>query len=500
MNSTPHYDSIPQHNNAAVRNDDGHVPQEYSIPIQNVPDDDINTIRTSTTASTESMRSVWDPEDGDQRCHNSLPRTSHQAPPMILDDGVAAWIFWFLGFESNPLQSTSQTRKGNTRNSAGADLRLSMLSNYSTAYNIISISLALNMMAPLYPYTTPADKSLCSSALIAGMIIGQLTGGAMGDLLGRHMAMTFVMLLQVFASFASAFSFDVMHESLADSYLSGVESVLEEGIPSVRIYYSLAIFRFILGLGCGGVYPLAATLTAESSSSEEDRGKLVALTFSMQGFGSLTVPVVALLLIGIFGDRSDYAWRYLLGFGCIPGAALTVLRLQRMMRAQVGVRRKSAAVDHTKAVPVVKPTPKPDSIFESIKAERNLVPKLLGTAGCWFLFDILFYGNTLFQPVVLAAAFGKDETVTSVARDTLFIAALALPGYIVSIMVVGKLTPRFIQLQGFMIMAVLYAIIGYYFESLAGNRWLLLSLYGSTFFFSNFGPNSTVSIHNYQRQ
>ena len=36
-------------------------------------------------------------------------------------------------------------------------------------------------------------------------------------------------------------------------------------------------------MGCGGVYPLAATLSAESSASKNDRAKLVALTFSMQG-------------------------------------------------------------------------------------------------------------------------------------------------------------------------------------------------------------------------
>ena len=36
-------------------------------------------------------------------------------------------------------------------------------------------------------------------------------------------------------------------------------------------------------MGCGGVYPLAATLSAESSASKNNRAKLVALTFSMQG-------------------------------------------------------------------------------------------------------------------------------------------------------------------------------------------------------------------------
>jgi hypothetical protein len=40
-------------------------------------------------------------------------------------------------------------------------------------------------------------------------------------------------------------------------------------------------------------------------------------------------------------------------------------------------------------------------------------------------------------------------------------------------------------------MAGLYALLGVQFESM--HRLSLLSLYGLTFFFSNYGPNSTVS-------
>ena len=82
-----------------------------------------------------------------------------------------------------------------------------MLSNFSTAYNVVSIGLALHIMDRIYPATSE-DKSLCSSALIAGMIIGQLVGGAVGDILGRHLAMAVVMALQVFGALASAFSVD----------------------------------------------------------------------------------------------------------------------------------------------------------------------------------------------------------------------------------------------------------------------------------------------------
>ena len=107
--------------------------------------------------------------------------------------------------------------------------------------------------------------------------------------------------------------------------------------------------------------------------------------------------------------------------------------------------------------------------------------------------DIIFYANTLLQPMVLSSAFGSSESIQTMARDACLIALMAFPGYIVSIACVGWQSPRYIQLQGFFFMAVLYAIIGCYSPILAqDHRGVLLFLYGATFFCSNYGPNVTT--------
>lgn len=181
------------------------------------------------------------------------------------------------------------------RNSSHADMRLSMVSNFSAAYNTINISLGLTFMKLKHPPVHSSDISLCSSALIAGMIIGQLIGGLLGDWLGRHMAMSIVMALQVASAFWSAWVglFGIGH--------------------SFGFYSMLALWRFLLGVGCGGVYPLAATLTAESSSERDDKEKLVALTFSMQGIGYLASNMTAFVLVYAVGE--ELGWRLLFGFG-----------------------------------------------------------------------------------------------------------------------------------------------------------------------------------------
>jgi len=377
------------------------------------------------------------------------------------------------------------------RNSTNADVHLSMVSNFSAAYNTINISLALALMQSAHPPEDSSSISKCSSALIAGMILGQLGGGLLGDWLGRHMAMAVVMTVQIGAAFMSSWS--------------GVIFV------GRNIHSELACWRFLLGVGCGGVYPLAATITAESSPKTENKSKSVALMFSFQGVGYLAVSLIAYVLVCIFGEESDLAWRLLLGLGSLPGLVLIVTRIQH--------RRKEAnQITHKITQGNIEEVPSNDtdnlsnfnttmqrersqvrlpatSLLDLIWNEPNLLRKIVGTAGCWLLFDILFYGNTLFQPVVLSAAFGESETIHATLRDSIFISLMALPGYFMSVVMVGRQSPKRIQFQGFLCMAALYMAIGLKFDEL--NRISLLGLYGLTFFFSNYGPNSTVSSTKY---
>ena len=256
-------------------------------------------------------------------------------------------------------------------------------------------------------------------------------------------------------------------------------------------------------IGCGGVYPLAATLSAESSSSKQERAKLVALTFSMQGVGYTVVPVLTWILTFIFEEGSDYSWRMILGFGSIPGILLTLLRTVMRKRKRRDVHNSDVSqpnyaikdqivFDEVKQELSYDNSEKP-TLLQAIRSENELFRKLIGTAGCWFLFDVLFYGNTLFQPVVLEAVFGGAENIRGLAMDQSIVALLALPGYFISVLVMGKQSPRHIQIQGFIFMGILYLIIGTFFYSLSSNRFLLLGLYGATFFFSDYGPNTTVS-------
>ena len=390
----------------------------------------------------------------------------------------SAWSFASLNEESQTSDSPPLTpndcndEQDQKRNSSNADIRLSMVSNFSAAYNTINISLALALMQAVHPPKDPSSIEQCSSALIAGMMFGQLGGGLLGDWLGRHMGLAVVMCIQIVAALMSSWS--------------GIFFFANRDI-----YRVLACWRFLLGVGCGGVYPLAATMSAESSSDMGNKAKSVALMFSFQGVGYLAVSFIAMVLVNVFGEESDIAWRCLLGIGSLPGLVLIGIRIQ-LRRSTL----RSSMHDLEAQAPLSNDTDKPQvrlpraSLLEQIKSEPNLLRKFVGTAGCWFLFDILFYGNALFQPVVLSAAFGESETIHATVRDSIIISILALPGYFVTVAMVGRQSLKRIQLQGFICMATLYFAIGMKFHEL--NRISLLGLYGMTFFFSNYGPNSTT--------
>jgi hypothetical protein len=190
----------------------------------------------------EYFTPIDDGNNEEERKSDSSPRReSHVAE---INRSISPWI-WKKGENNHqhprqtevPTLERMGTSELNRRNSASADLRLSMLSNFSTAYNVLSISLTLHMMDKIYTIRGN-ERTLCSSALIAGMIIGQLGGGALGDLMGRHMAMTLVMFLQVLAAFASALSFDpqMLSSNTRYSYLS------EYGYD---IFHVLAAWRLI---------------------------------------------------------------------------------------------------------------------------------------------------------------------------------------------------------------------------------------------------------------
>jgi len=123
-----------------------------------------------------------------------------------------------------------------------------------------------------------------------------------------------------------------------------------------------------------------------------------------------------------------------------------------------------------------------DVFFTYFREWRHL-KTLLGTASTWFLLDIAFYGTNLNQSVILqeigfSTGTNEYQTLMRNAVGNLIIALAGyVPGYFFTIYFVEKLGRRWIQIQGFLMVALMFAIIaGGYNHIGVGGKFVCLAI------------------------
>jgi PHS family inorganic phosphate transporter-like MFS transporter len=215
----------------------------------------------------------------------------------------------------------------------------------------------------------------------------------------------------------------------------------------------------------------------------------VAFTFAMQGVGALAVPLVALLLL-IWSSDLDLVWRLCLGLGAVPGIVTLPFRL---MMAETGQFKAALTRERLRSRSMW------GRVTWRVQILKRYWRELIGTMVTWMLFDALFYGNTLFTPTLLDAMGMADgatarDRLQNLAELSLIISAIALPGYVVAVLLIDRIGRRFMQLQGFLMMALLYAIISTFYDDISDITALFLILYGATYFFASFGPKMTTFV------
>src|ERR1017187_7661743 len=123
---------------------------------------------------------------------------------------------------------------------------------------------------------------------------------------------------------------------------------------------------------------------------------------------------------------------------------------------------------------------------------RRWLIMLAGTAGTWFLLDYAYYGNTISTPQILGLISPHASTMTKITIQLAIFAVAAVPGYVLAIAKLDKIGHRRLQLIGFAMMALCFAIIAL----VPGMTTVVvpfLLVYGVSYFFTEFGPNMTRS-------
>jgi MFS family permease len=344
---------------------------------------------------------------------------------------------------------------------------------FTDAYDLFVIGTVAAILKLQWNLSTTQTSWVTGSAIL-GAFVGAFVFGRVADVLGRKNVYTSVAVIMVIGAISSAFA------------------------PNLVF---LIVARFVLGLGIGGDYPVSAVMMSEFSN-RRDRGRLVGLVFSMQAVGLIVGPLVGLVLLSS-GMNSSLTWRVMLGLGALPAAAVIYFR-SRMpesprFQSRVKGQTDQAAADLQSFVKDsidVSATSTVDSRLMGLReflANPRMIILMLGTAGSWFLFDYAYYGNTLSLPSILSEVSPNASLVTKLMLTLALFVVFAVPGYLFAVWKMDRVGHRRLQFIGFAVMAMSFLALAA-FPALTINVAPFIAIFGISYFFTEFGPNTTTFV------
>ncbi|KAG1743456.1 major facilitator superfamily domain-containing protein [Suillus lakei] len=391
---------------------------------------------------------------------------------------------------------------------------------FTDAYDIFAINIAATMLGYVYGHTgnqLNTNQSLgVKVATPVGNLVGQLLFGWLADLVGRKRMYGVELMVMIIATFGQA---------------------LAGQAPAVSVLGVIIVWRFIMGVGIGGDYPLSAIISSEFAATRS-RGRLMTAVFAAQGWGQFTSALVGIIVVQAYKSDIlaapfpcivpvDYTWRLLIGLGCVPGVVALYFRLTipETPRFTMDIERNVAqattditnvltsrnhAEDENAPVQSVVAPKATRADFAAYFGQWKNMKVLIGTSYSWFALDIAFYGLGLNSAIILTAInFGSptgDKTSSLYVYQNLYnicvgnlilsVAGL-IPGYWVSFLFIDSWGRKPIQLMGFAVLTILFIIMGFAYDVLnatTAGRNAFVFLYCLTNFFQNFGPNTTTFV------
>ena len=331
---------------------------------------------------------------------------------------------------------------------------------FTDAYDLFIIGVVLKLLHSEW-HISSFETAIVGATALVSAAIGSFVFGRVADVFGRKFIYGFEVLVLGAGAIASAFS------------------------PNI---WWLVAFRFILGLGIGGDYPVSATIASEFAG-KKTRGLMISSVFAMQGIGLIVGPLLAIALISA-GVREDLVWRILLAAGALPPLAVFWARrhLKETPRfQQLSEGKSDALAEKAKRSGFVA------ALKEAFGSDKKLVKWLLGTSLCWFFLDLAYYGNTISNQQFVTAVSPKASETHDLFVSLLVFAFAAFPGYLLSIYGMDRWGRKTIQMLGFGMMALSFVGIAF----LGDAKTILVpfvALYCLNYFFTEFGPNTTTFV------
>ena len=153
--------------------------------------------------------------------------------------------------------------------------------------------------------------SYATAIFVAGWATGGLIFGSIGDRIGRARTLAVTVLLYSLCTGLSAFS---------------------------RNFTDFAIFRFLTGLGVGGVFGLAVALVADALP-EKARPKALGMLQALSAVGNVTAGLCSMAVSGL---PPSVSWKYLFWIGAAP-AFLCLFIILRLREPEEWMQARAAS-------------------------------------------------------------------------------------------------------------------------------------------------------------
>ncbi|MEU6842178.1 MFS transporter [Streptomyces sp. NPDC046716] len=255
-----------------------------------------------------------------------------------------------------------------------------------------------------------------------GMLLGALVAGWLGDRIGRVRTVALGVGITGVASLAVALA-------------NGIEL--------------FSLFRFVQGLGIGGVVPVAATYINEISRSDK-RGRFVLLYEMIFPAGLAAASLVAVWVVPNLG------WRAMFVLGALPVLIAVLLPRQvaesprwllsqgRVEEAEQVIARIEAEVEKAVGEPLPRPS---DAPAEEVTRGRlrdlftgRYLRRTAVLSGLWFVAYYVNHGISTWLPSLYTKNFGLDLTTALVY--TLLSNLTGLVGTFVVALVIDRIGRR----------------------------------------------------------
>lgn len=163
-------------------------------------------------------------------------------------------------------------------------------------------------------------------------------------------------------------------------------------------------------------------------------------------------------------------FRTLFALGVVPAAIVFVLAARQAKKEEF------------------RPAENQEGVLESLRKQKPATRwTLVGTAGSWFVWDVIYYGTGIFTPVILEDIFGKDQPLFQTSLQSVLVTTMGVPGCLSAILLIQKWGSKNLNVYGFIALAVNFAVLALVWKD--GSNGVKFAIFCILNFLLNFGPN-----------